>query len=131
MKSTTNFRVRYQETDKMGVVHHSVYLVWFEVGRTEWLRQQGLSYRECEEKGWLLPVVESGIRHLSPARYDDLIEIETNYIPEPGATFRFDYVAHCPDNGRVLATGFTKHVCIDKTNRVNKEATKDLKKMLN
>ena len=75
MNSIIKLRVRYQETDQMGLVHHSVYLVWFEAGRTEWLREQGLSYRECEAKGWLLPLIESGCKYLQPARYDDLIEI--------------------------------------------------------
>jgi acyl-CoA thioester hydrolase len=129
MQSTISFRARYQETDKMGVVHHSVYLIWFEAGRTEWLRQHGLPYRECEEKGWLLPVVESGVKHLSSAKYDDLVTIETTYLHEEGAAFRFEYIARLSD-GKILAEGFTKHVCISKDNRINKDATKHLKKLL-
>jgi acyl-CoA thioester hydrolase len=130
MKSTINLRVRYQETDQMGVVHHSVYLIWFEVGRTEWLRQHGLSYRECEEKGWLLPVVESGVKHLSSAKYDDQITIETIYLPEKGAAFRFEYIARRLNDAQILANGFTRHVCLSENNRINKEATKHLKELL-
>jgi acyl-CoA thioester hydrolase len=131
MKSTINFRVRYQETDKMGIVHHSVYLIWFEMGRTEWLRQHGFTYRECEEKGWLLPVVESGVKYLNSARYDDLISIETIYIPEKGADFRFEYIARLENEGPILATGFTRHVCLANNNRIDKEATKQLKAIMN
>jgi acyl-CoA thioester hydrolase len=130
MKNTTQFRVRYQETDQMGIVHHSTYLIWFEVGRTELLMQHGLTYRQCEEKGWLLPVVESGIKHLNSAQYDDEVEIETIYISEQGASFRFDYVARNIENSQILATGFTKHVCINRDNRINREATKQLKNLL-
>ncbi len=131
MKSTIEFRVRYQETDKMGIVHHSVYLIWFEVGRTEWLREQGFTYRECEEKGLLLPVVESGVKYLNSAKYDDLISVETTFVPEKNASFLFEYVAHLGKNGPVLATGFTRHVCITGHNRINKEATRYLKEIFN
>ncbi|MGE5581470.1 MAG: acyl-CoA thioesterase [Bacillota bacterium] len=130
MKSIISFRVRYQETDQMRVVHHSVYLIWFEAGRTEWLRQKGLSYREFEEKGLLLPVVESGVKYLNPARYDDLVEVETVYLKEPGATFRFEYTVRRLNDAKVLATGFTKHVCIDNSNKIAKEATRSLKNIL-
>ena len=130
MKSTVNFRVRYQETDQMRIVHHSVYLIWFEVGRTEWMRQRGLTYRECEAKGWLLPLVESGTKYLNSAQYDDAIEVETVHVQEKGAAFRFDYIVRRPSDGQILATGFTRHVCISEDNRINKEATKLLKDML-
>jgi acyl-CoA thioester hydrolase len=125
-----SFRVRYQETDNMGFVHHSVYYVWFEVGRTEWMRQQGLTYRECEERGWLLPLIESGARYLQPARYDDFVEIESTLSIEKGATFRFDYSVRNLDTGVALATGFTRHVCIGKDHKINREATKALQQLL-
>lgn len=132
MKSTLNFRVRYQETDQMGIVHNSVYLIWFEVGRTEWMRQKGMTYRDCERQGWLLPVVESGCRYFHPARYDDLLEIETVLEPENGAAFTFQYYirrveAEGGTAGLLLAAGFTKHVCISKDYKINKAATKELK----
>jgi acyl-CoA thioester hydrolase len=130
MKSTVNFRVRYQETDQMRVVHHSVYLIWFEVGRTEWMRQKGLTYRECESKGWLLPLVESGAKYINSAQYDDLIEVETVYVQEKGAAFRFNYLVQRLSDGQILATGFTRHVCITEDNRINKETTRLLKDLL-
>lgn len=129
MNSTIVFRVRYQETDQMGVVHHSVYYIWYEMGRTEWMREQNMSYRECEAEGWLLPVVESGTRYLSPASYDDQIEVETVLIPDPGAGFRFEYLVRNVTTGKLLAEGFTKHVCIDRNYKINKQATKKLKEL--
>ena len=125
-----SFRVRYQETDQMSFVHHSVYFVWFEAGRTEWMRQIGLTYRECEEKGWLLPLIEGGAKYFKPARYDDLVEVETTLSPEKGASFRFEYIVKKLADDQVLATGFTRHVCIDNENRINKEGTKILQQLL-
>jgi acyl-CoA thioester hydrolase len=130
MKSTIQFRVRYQETDQMGVVHHSVYYVWYEMGRTEWLREKGLAYKECEAKGWLLPLIESGSQYINPARYDDLIELESELIEEKGATFHFTYTVSNAGTGQVLATGFTKHVCIGTDYKINLAATKQLKEAL-
>ncbi len=131
MKSTIQFRVRYQESDQMGFVHHSVYLVWFEAGRTEWMRERGISYRTCEENGWLLPVIESGCRHLSPARYDDLISVETVFVPEKSASFQFEYIVKEASSGKILTQGFTRHVCIGRDHKITKEATRQLKKIFN
>jgi acyl-CoA thioester hydrolase len=114
----------------MGIVHHSVYYIWFEAGRTEWMRQRGLTYRECEAKGWLLPLVECGAKFLSPAYYDDLIEIETELIPDEGVGFCFNYRVINVETKKLLATGFTKHVCIDRNHRISKTATKHLKALL-
>ncbi len=125
-----SFRVRYQETDNMGFVHHSVYLIWFEVGRTEWMREKGLTYRECEAQGWLLPVIEAGAQYIHPAHYDDLVKVETTLRREKGASFRFDYIVRDTAAGRILATGFTKHVCIGIDHKINKDATKRLQQLL-
>ncbi len=70
-------RVRYADTDALGVVYNAVYLAWFEIGRTEWLRARGLPYSQVEARGLSLPVTEASIRFRAPARYDDLLEIET------------------------------------------------------
>jgi acyl-CoA thioester hydrolase len=115
----------------MGVVHNSVYYIWFENGRTEWMRKHDLTYKACEEKGWFLPVIESGCRYLNSAGYDDLVEIETSFIPEKGATFRFDYTVRLLPDKKILAEGFTRHVCIDSERRINRETTRYLKKLLN
>jgi acyl-CoA thioester hydrolase len=127
MQSKIQFRVRYQETDRMGIVHHSVYLIWFEAGRTEWMREHQLTYRECEAKGWLLPLVESGCKYLSPAAYDDLVEVETVMIPKSGAEFQFEYTVRNVETGKVLVTGFTKHVCVNRDYKIDKQGTKALK----
>jgi len=76
----TSFRVRYQETDQMGVVYHANYLNWFEIGRTEMIRELGFSYREMEEAGALLPVVDLDVKYHQPARYDDQITVFTRMI---------------------------------------------------
>ena len=73
----TRVRVRYADTDRMGVVYYANYLVWFEVGRTEWLRETGWSYREMESEGVALPVIEARCEYRQPARYDDEVEIAT------------------------------------------------------
>ena len=73
----TTVRVRYQETDQMGVVYHSNYFVWFEVGRTSLIRKLGVSYRDLEAKGIILPVIEANCTYQSPARYEDVVRIET------------------------------------------------------
>jgi acyl-CoA thioester hydrolase len=113
----------------MGFVHHSVYLIWFEVGRTEWMRQKGLTYRDCEAKGWLLPLVEAGAQYHHPAHYDDLVEIETTLRREKGVSFRFDYIVKNMADGLILATGFTKHVCIGLDHKINRAATKRLQQL--
>jgi acyl-CoA thioester hydrolase len=125
-----NLRVRYQETDQMGIAHHSVYFIWFEAARTELIREHGLSYKECEERGWLLPLVESYCRYMRPACYDDQLLIKTQLIPEKGAIFHFSYEVINNTNGEVLAQGFTKHVCIDRQYRINRRGMKDLKNFL-
>lgn len=130
MKNVIQFRVRYQETDQMGIVHHSVYYVWYEMGRTEWLRDKGLDYKECEAKGWLLPVVECGSKYLSPAYFDDLLELETELKPEAGASFRFEYLVRSAADKKVIATGFTRHVCIDRGHKIDKSATRTLKELV-
>lgn len=130
MKNLIQFRVRYQETDQMGIVHHSVYYIWYEMGRTEWLREKGLSYKECEAKGWLLPVVECGSKYLRPACFDDLLELETELVPEGGASFRFEYLIRSAADQKVIATGFTRHVCIDRNHKIDKAATRALKELV-
>jgi acyl-CoA thioester hydrolase len=83
-------RVRYQETDQMGVVYHANYVNWFEIGRTELIRQRGMTYREIEAKGLLLPVAELESKFYAPARYDDLVLIYTRIAAYTAATIRFE-----------------------------------------
>lgn len=101
------FRVRYGETDQMGYVHHSVYLLYFEEGRTGLMRELGCSYAEMERKGHILPVAEAAMRFRTPARYDEELITETRVGEVSGARVRFDYrVLHAAD-GSLAAEGHT------------------------
>jgi acyl-CoA thioester hydrolase len=107
-------RVRYAETDRMGVVYYANYLVWFEVGRTEWLRQTGQSYREMERQDAVtLPVIEAHCRYWQPARYDDEIEIRTRATLLSPVRIRFDYQIVKAAEGTVAAEGYTVHAAVD------------------
>jgi acyl-CoA thioester hydrolase len=103
----TTVRVRYPEVDRMGVVYHAHYLVYFEQGRTEFLRSQGPSYREVEEGGLLLVVADVGVRYLRPARYDDLLTVRTRITSLSGVRIRFEYEVVRSADGCLLATGHT------------------------
>jgi len=105
-------RVRYADTDRMGVAYHSNYLVWFEVGRTEWLRESGWSYREMEESGVSLPVIEAHCEYRQPARYDDEIEISTVATVLSQVRIRFDYEARLMRSSTLAATGHTVHAAL-------------------
>jgi acyl-CoA thioester hydrolase len=99
-------RVRYGETDQMGVVWHGTYIAYFEVARTGALRALGHSYRDIEETGVMMPVVEAGIVYHHPARYDDVLTVRVEIRDRPTARMRFDYTVLGQD-GAQLATGFT------------------------
>lgn len=102
-------RVRYADTDQMGFAYYAHYLRWFEIGRAEMLRSLGSSYRAVEERGTSLPVVEAGCRYFKPARYDDLITIETGVERLSRASVRFAYRVVREESGELLATGHTEH----------------------
>ncbi|HEY4299290.1 MAG TPA: thioesterase family protein [Candidatus Didemnitutus sp.] len=105
--------VRYSETDMMGVVYHGSYLPWFEVGRTTLLRESGLPYRELENEGFFLPVIEVGVKYIRPARYDDHLEIVTTLSERPVLRIRLDYEVRRANE--LLATGFTVHTFVNKS----------------
>jgi len=110
-------RVRYADTDQMGMAYHGHYVRWFEVGRTEMLRAQGMSYREVEEAGFRMPVLEVQCRYLRPARYDDLLRIETALAEVGRASLRFEYRVVREGDGELLACGMTRHCFLDRTDR--------------
>ena len=110
--SRTSVRVRYPETDPMGVVHHTHFLVWFEIGRTDLMRQAGYPYSEMEKQGYWMPVVEATCRYMSPARYDDLLTVVTTIEEINRVTTRFSYRVERED-GTLLATGATRHAATD------------------
>lgn len=116
-KNQTQIRVRYGETDQMGVVYHANYASYFEVGRTEWLREYGITYKSMEETGVILPVISLEIKYKNSARYDDLLTIKTSIKKLPSARIEFDYEL-VNESGDLLATGSTDLVFIDmKRNR--------------
>jgi len=108
----TPLRVRYAETDKMGVVYHSHYVVWFEVGRTEWCRAAGLPYRAMEESGLLILVTGLECRYRKPARYDDLLTVRAamTELGSRGCSFAYEIVS---GEEEILCDGATRHVFAD------------------
>jgi len=108
---STQVRVRYAETDKMGIAYNGHYLTWFEVGRTEFLREMGITYKRTEEAGFRLPVIEAGVRYLKPAFYDDVLTIKSRFGEQPGLRITIEYEIW--NTTEILATGFTKHVFTD------------------
>lgn len=115
MSGEITIRVRYAETDRMGLLHHANYLVYFEQGRTELLRSHGLSYKDLEDQGFLLVLTKIEVRYRWPARYDDLLTLKT--IVTRTTTVRIDhrYELHC--EGRLLAEGTSTLACVDREGR--------------
>ena len=114
---TIEFRVRYGETDRMGVVYHAEYLAWCEMGRTEYIRSLGMSYAEMERRGVPLVVAEANIRYLAPAKYDDTVRVATVLAQLGSRGLTFDYVITNADSGQRLATASTKLVALDASGR--------------
>ena len=115
--STSTVRVRYAETDQMGVAHHAEYFAWFEVGRTDLLRQCGTTYRELEGDGLRLPVIEASARYFRPALYDDVLEVRTEVTTVRGARVGFAYEVRREGTEGPLATGTTEHAAVDARGR--------------
>jgi acyl-CoA thioester hydrolase len=109
---TTNFRVRYSETDQMGYVYYGNYAQYFEVGRVEWLRNIGISYKSMEENGIMLPVINLNINYLKPAKYDDLLTLKTTLIKKPSVRIEFYYELF-NEYQELLLTASTTLVFID------------------
>jgi acyl-CoA thioester hydrolase len=106
-------RVRYAETDQMGVVYHSNYLIWFEVGRVEFIRGLGLDYNRMEiEEGCGITVVDAHVRYRAPARYDDELVVETRLLAARGAVIKFGYRILRVTDEALLCEGETMHVCV-------------------
>ncbi len=116
----TLVRVRYGETDQMGVVHHKVYLDYFEVARTELLRSHGLPYVELESSGFMLPVVDAHVRYKQPARYDEQLEVLTRVERVRAADLRLGYRLQRKEDGALLATAEITLACTGQTGRVRR-----------
>jgi acyl-CoA thioester hydrolase len=110
-------RVRYGETDRMGVVYHAEYLVWCEMGRTEYIRSLGMSYAEMERRGVPLAVAEATVRYHAPARYDDRIRVSTTLARLGSRGLTFDYVIAHADSGERLASASTTLIALDPDGR--------------
>ena len=115
--STTIVRVRYAETDQMGVVYYANYFVWFEVARAELLRNYGWTYREMEGIGVLLPVIDAHCEYLRPARYDDEMEIRTEALILSPVRMSFSYEVRATGRDGLVATGRTLHAAVDRNGR--------------
>jgi acyl-CoA thioester hydrolase len=125
----TAVRVRYAETDAMGVVYHTNYLIWFEVGRGEYMRQKGGDYTDFEAQGFYLPVSELDARFIASARYGDLVTIRTWTEEMRSRSLTFAYEVVMQETGQVLVTGRTRHICTDREGRV-KVIPKEMKELL-
>lgn len=110
--ASTQFRVRYAETDQMGYVYYGNYAMYYEVGRVEALRQLGFVYRELEEQGVMMPVIESNFRYLKPARYDELLTVEVTIPKMPTAKIIFKYKV-MNEAGELINSGETTLVFIE------------------
>lgn len=115
---STEFRVRYAETDRMGVVYHANYLVWCEVGRVEFMRALGSDYAALEAQGTGLAVTDARVRYLAPARFDDPIRVVTTLTGVRSRAVSFDYEITNADSGVRLATAHTDLVSIDRDGRL-------------
>ena len=126
MKFTeSRVRVRYKETDQMGIAHHSNYIVWFEIGRTDLCRETGFPYSEIEQRGYILVVTEVGCRYRIPFRYDDEVVIRTSVGQAASRMLRFDYELRNA-SGTVHATGFSEHLWLDRETRRPTRADADV-----
>jgi len=116
--SETRLRVRYAETDQAGVVYHSNYLIWFEVGRVELCRDYGFNYRDMEtEADAFLPVTEARVKYRAPARYDDVIIIRTRVVELRSRAIKFAYEVLRASDGMLLAEGETRHIVMNSQGR--------------
>jgi acyl-CoA thioester hydrolase len=113
-------RVRYFETDQMGVAHHASYFVWMEAARTELLRKNGMSYRAFEEQGFHLPVREAYCRYRKSLRYDDVMTIEATLLEFGGASIKIGYKIYKKGDSGIIADGYTLHPFTDTSGKVVK-----------
>jgi acyl-CoA thioester hydrolase len=114
----TTFYVRYAETDQMSVVHHAAYVVWFEEGRSAWLRAMGSNYADFEASGLYLAVSEVYARYLAPALYGRQVTVRSWAEEIRSRTLKFCYEVVDSESGQTLVTGHTRHICIDRKGRV-------------
>lgn len=117
LRNKTEIRVRYADTDQMQFVYNGKYLEYFEVGRTEMMRENGLPYSKMEKEGYQLPLLEAHVKYISHALYDDILEIEA-FVPEyPVFRIHIDYKIRRENTNELIAEGYTEHVFIKKDSK--------------
>lgn len=114
--TTSTLRVRFCETDLMGIVHHATYLVYFEAGRVEWLRRRGITYADWTDRGMQVPVATAELQYRAPSRFDDLLAVETTLTKLRAVSLDFTYRILRAET--LIATGFTRLACIDASNKL-------------
>lgn len=114
--SMTNIRVRYAETDAMGIVHHANYYLYFEVAREDLIKELGVSYREIEEMGIMMPLVETECKYIEAAKYDDDLIIEAKIIELTAVKVRIEYNVIKKENNKIIAKGSTLQTFVDRNN---------------
>jgi acyl-CoA thioester hydrolase len=120
VRTTSAVRVRFGETDLMGIVHHASYLSYFEVGRIEWLRRRGVTYATWASRGMHLPVVEATLKYRAPARFDDALAVETVLAELRPASLRFDYRITREVDNALVVEGSTRLACVDDAHAVRR-----------
>ena len=116
--SETTFHVRYAETDSMGIVHHSVYVVWFEEGRSHYMRSRGADYAHFEASGLAFALSELKVRYLAPARYGQRVTVRTTLESVRSRSLTLTYEVMEAESRSVLVTGRTELICVDRDGRV-------------
>ena len=114
--TTTSLRVRFCETDLMGIVHHATYLVYFEAGRVEWLRRRGITYADWTARGVHVPVASAEVQYRAPSRFDDVLAIETTLCKLRSVSLDYNYRILRADT--LVAEGFTRLACIDASHKL-------------
>jgi acyl-CoA thioester hydrolase len=117
---TTQVRVLYIDTDQMGVVNNVNYLRYFEHGRAEWIRQRGKPYKQIEQEGSMLPVVEAFVKYREPARYDDLLDLDVQVEDVRAASLVFKYAIRRASDGALLCEGTTRHACVGRDGKLKR-----------
>jgi acyl-CoA thioester hydrolase len=117
-KNHVEIRVIYADTDAMGIVYHTNYIKWFEIGRTELLRSMGIVYAEMESQGYNLPLTEAHCHYLLPARYDQIIIVETEMEYLKRASMKFNYTISDEDKEKILVEGYTVHACTNNLGKI-------------
>ncbi|MFO7568770.1 MAG: thioesterase family protein [Smithellaceae bacterium] len=116
----TKVRVIYADTDAMGIVYHTNYIRWFELGRNELMRQLGVAYSELEKIGLNLPLTKVSCHYLSPAKYDQIVTIETSFDYIKRATIRFNSKIWDESHGKILVEGYTIHACTNNEGKIRR-----------